>query len=47
MAAQYAALEIMLDQHRDYTAASDMVRRLMFQEKLLEGIDNALETIEA
>ena len=47
MEAQYGSLETMLDQRQDYTAAADMVRRLMFQEKLLEGIDNALEAIEA
>lgn len=47
IAAQYGALEIMLDQRQDYPAAADMVRRLMFQEKLLQEIDNALEAIEA
>jgi molecular chaperone HscB len=47
MAAQYASLGIMLDQRQDYTAAADMVRRLMFQKKLLEEIDDALEAIDA
>ncbi|MFY9327389.1 MAG: Fe-S protein assembly co-chaperone HscB [Georgfuchsia sp.] len=47
MAEQYALLEIMLDQRQDYAEAADMVRCLMFQEKLLQEIDDALEAIEA
>ena len=47
MAGQYAALGGMLDQRKDHAAAADGVRRLMFQEKLLQEIDDALEAIEA
>lgn len=47
MATQYASLGAMLDVARDYAAAADTVRRLMFQEKLLQEIDDALEAIEA
>lgn len=47
MAGQYTSLEAMLDERKDYVAAADMVRRLMFQEKLLQEIDDALEAIEA
>jgi len=47
MAVQYAALGALLDERRDYTAAAERVRRLMFEEKLLQEIDEALEAIEA
>ena len=47
MTAQYASLGSMLDEHKDYVAAADMARRLMFQEKLLQEIDDAQEAIEA
>lgn len=47
MTAQYASLGSMLDQQKDYAAAADMARRLMFQEKLLQEIDDAQEAIEA
>lgn len=45
--AQYATLQADLDEKHDYAAASDMVRQLMFQEKLLHEIDDAIEAIEA
>ena len=47
MSAQYASLGAMIDASKDYASAADMVRRLMFQEKLLQEIDDALEAIEA
>lgn len=47
MATQHASLGAMLDERKDYATAADMVRRLMFQEKLLQEIDDALEAIEA
>jgi molecular chaperone HscB len=47
MTAQYRSLQRLLDESRDYPAAADIVRRLMFQEKLLHDIDDALEAIEA
>ncbi len=36
-----------LDDDRDYAAAADTVRRLMFMEKLQNEIDNALEALES
>ena len=47
MAGQYLSLGAMLDVHNDYLAAADSVRQLMFQEKLLQEIDDALEAIDA
>lgn len=45
--AQYESLGAALDAGQDYAAASALVRQLMFQEKLLHEIDDALEAIEA
>ncbi|NMG35183.1 Fe-S protein assembly co-chaperone HscB [Azoarcus sp. TTM-91] len=42
-----AELETTLDQARDYPAAADTVRRLMFIEKLQHEIDDALEALES
>lgn len=47
MKSQYEALRILLDVKKDYDAVTDSVRRLMFEEKLLQEIDDALEAIEA
>ena len=47
MATQFAALGVMLDEQKDHAAAAGLVRQLMFQEKLLQEIDDALEAIEA
>ena len=47
MATQFAALGVMLDEQTDHAAAAGLVRQLMFQEKLLQEIDDALEAIEA
>ena len=49
MAEQYRLLETQLDQAReayDHPAAAGTVRQLMFQEKLLQEIDDALATLE-
>ncbi len=46
MAAQYGELERLLDRG-DLTAAAGLVRQLMFQEKLLIDVDEALATLEA
>ncbi|HEY3432437.1 MAG TPA: Fe-S protein assembly co-chaperone HscB [Rhodocyclaceae bacterium] len=45
--AQHGALAEDLDGRQDFAAASDRVRQLMFQEKLLQEIDDALEVVDA
>lgn len=35
----------LIDHQHDYTAAADLVRKLMFQEKLLHEINDALEAV--
>lgn len=45
--AQYIKLQQALDEKQDYAAASDLVRQLMFQEKLLTEIDDALEALDS
>lgn len=47
ISAQYAALQQALDEQIDYPRAAELVRQLMFQEKLLHEIDDALEAVEA
>jgi molecular chaperone HscB len=47
MATQYATLGALIDDKNDYAAAAGLVRQLMFQEKLLQEIDDAIEAIEA
>lgn len=47
MNGQYQALVLALDESADYTRGAEIVRQLMFQEKLLKEIDEALEIIEA
>lgn len=47
MKAQYVALGEALDSRHDYADAGMRVRQLMFQEKLLHDIDEALEAIGA
>lgn len=44
---EYQRLAELIDIARDYTAASELVRQLMFQEKLLNEIDDALEAVTA
>lgn len=46
MAGQYGELARCLDERRDYAAAADLVRQLMFQQKLLHEIDEALAATE-
>jgi molecular chaperone HscB len=47
MKGQYEALGAAIDGSHDYVRAADLVRQLMFQEKLLTEIEDALEAIEA
>lgn len=47
MAAQYAELAEAIDGRRDYPLAAQIVRQLMFKEKLLHEIDEALAAAEA
>jgi molecular chaperone HscB len=47
MFGQYTALQEALDVDRDQHRAGEIVRQLMFQEKLLQEIDEALEAVEA
>jgi molecular chaperone HscB len=43
----YEALAAVLDDQRDYAQGADRVRRLMFLEKLLADIDEALTAVDA
>ena len=47
MAAQFGDLGEALDARQDYAHAADVVRQMMFQEKLLADIDDAIERLEA
>jgi molecular chaperone HscB len=47
ISAQYDDLHQALDARQDYARAAELVRQLMFQEKLLHEIDDALEAVEA
>lgn len=47
IAEQYQRLEQHLDIAPDYSAAAATVRQMMFQEKLLQEIDEALSALEA
>jgi molecular chaperone HscB len=47
MAGQHGALARALDADRDYALAAQIVRQLMFKEKLLHEIDDALAAAEA
>ena len=44
---EYERLTGLIDTDRDLVAASNLVRQLMFQEKLLNEIDDALEDVTA
>jgi molecular chaperone HscB len=46
MKKRYEQLAILLDEEHDYEAAADRVRRLMFLEKLLAEIDDAMAALE-
>lgn len=45
MKGDYLRLQALIDADRDYPAATALVRQLMFQEKLLNDIDDALEAV--
>ena len=45
--AEYERLAELIDITKDFTAAANLVRQLMFQEKLLTEIDDALEAVTA
>ena len=47
MSKRYEQLAGMLDDQHDYAQATDRVRRLMFLEKLLAEIDDAMAALEA
>ena len=47
MANRYEQLAELLDDQKDFSTASDRVRRLMFLEKLLFDIDDAMAALEA
>lgn len=47
MAVQHQALVLALDDAKDYARGAEVVRQLMFQEKLLHEIDEALQAVEA
>ena len=42
---EYAQLETLIDEQADFPAASNLVRQLMFQQKLLAEIDDALVAV--
>ena len=44
---EYERLAELIDMTKDFTAAANLVRQLMFQEKLLNEIDDALEAVTA
>lgn len=46
IAGRYDEIAALLDDARDYAAATDRVRRLMFLDKLLYEIDDALASLE-
>jgi len=46
MSNRYEQLAVMLDDQKDYAMAADRVRRLMFLEKLLLDIDEAMAALE-
>lgn len=43
---RFAEIGELIDQYQDYTQVTDLVRRLMFLEKLLFEIDDALASLE-
>jgi molecular chaperone HscB len=45
MKAEYGRLQRLIDVEQDYPEATLLVRQLMFQEKLLNEIDDALEAV--
>jgi molecular chaperone HscB len=47
MTGQYRQLGDLFDDRRDHAAAAELVRKLMFQEKLLDEVDDALAVLDA
>jgi molecular chaperone HscB len=47
MGVQHQGLVTALDETKDYARGAEIVRQLMFQEKLLHEIDEALQAVEA
>ena len=47
MTAQHQTLVQALDETKDYARGAEIVRQLMFQEKLLHEIDEALQAVDA
>lgn len=47
MKADYARLSQLIDEEKQFTEATALVRQLLFQEKLLTEIDDALEAVSA
>lgn len=45
--AEHGRLQALIDTARDYPSATALVRQLMFQEKLLHEIDDAIEAVAA
>ena len=45
MKSEFAQLETLIDEQADFPAASNLVRQLMFQQKLLSEIDDALVAV--
>ena len=46
MEASYVDIAVLLDDERNYSEAADRVRRLMFLEKLLSDIDEAIASLD-
>ena len=42
---EYAQLEALIDEQADFPSATNLVRQLMFQQKLLSEIDDALAAV--
>ncbi len=47
MAEPYRQLMTSLDEQQDYQRAAELVRQLLFQEKLLHDIDEAIQAVDA
>lgn len=47
MKGEYQRLQELIDTRQDFAVAAELVRQLMFQEKLLHEIDDALEAVLA
>lgn len=45
MRSEFARLETLIDREKNFTEAAQLVRQMMFQEKLLSEIDDALDAV--